>query len=43
MHIPVNRWTVGAVVVLLTVFGQDFLDPIMRAISILTANHMPAM
>lgn len=40
--IPVNRWTVGAVVALLVLFGNDFVEPIKRAIAILTAASLPA-
>lgn len=41
--IPVNRWTVGVVVAILTVFGSDFLAPILKAVATLTAPYVPAM
>lgn len=43
MHIPVNRWTVGLTVLLLSVFGGDFLAPVMKAVAILSAPYVPAI
>lgn len=42
-NIPLNRWTVGAVTLILLVFGSDFVAPILKVIGILTANHVPAI
>lgn len=41
--IPVNRWTVGIVMALALIFGNDFLAPIMKAVGILTQPYIPAM
>lgn len=42
-QIPLNRWTVGAVVALLAFFGGDLIEPIMKALAVLTSSHMPAV
>lgn len=41
--IPVNRWTVGVVLVLTLFFGSDFIAPLMKAVGIITAPYVPAM
>lgn len=41
--IPVNRWTVGAVVAVLAIFGGDFVAPIMKAIAVMSAPYVPAI
>lgn len=43
MHIPVNRWTVGLVLLLSFVFGSDIVEPVYKVIGILTAPHVPAI
>jgi len=43
MQIPVNRYTVGLVFAVLVFFGQDFVEPLMRTIAILTSPHVPAI
>ena len=43
MNIPVNRWTVGVVVALLTIYGGDFIAPFMKVIGILSAPYTPAI
>lgn len=42
-NVPVNRWTVGAVVAVLAIFGGDFIAPIMKVIAVLTAPYTPAI
>jgi len=42
-QVPVNRWTVGAVVALLSIFGGDLLAPVMKVIAVLSASHVPAI
>lgn len=42
-HIPVNRWTVGAIVTILVVFGGDFVAPILKVMATLSAPYVPAM
>jgi len=42
-QIPVNRWTVGIVAAILAVFGGDFIAPIAKIVSLLTASYSPAM
>lgn len=41
--IPVNRWTVGALVALALVFGGDFVAPLYKMLGILTAPYVPAI
>lgn len=41
-NIPVNRWTVGLVTALCLVFGADFMNPLLKAIGIMTAPYVPA-
>jgi hypothetical protein len=43
MHIPVNRWTVGAAFLLTLVFGSDFVAPILKAVAIMSSPHLPAI
>lgn len=42
-QVPVNRWTVGIAAALLAVFGGDFIAPIAKIVSMLTAAYSPAM
>lgn len=42
-QIPVNRWTVGIVLILSIVFGNDFIAPILKAVGILTSPYVPAV
>lgn len=42
-QIPVNRWTIGGIVAVLAIFGGDLIAPIMKALAVLTSNHMPAI
>lgn len=42
-QVPVNRWTVGAVVVILSIFGGDFIAPLMKVLSVMTAAYQPAL
>jgi len=43
MNIPVNRWIVMACVAMLTIFGGDFIAPIMKVVSVLSAPYSPAI
>lgn len=43
MHIPVNKWTVGALAALLAFFGSDFISPILKAIAVLSSPYVPAI
>ena len=43
MHIPVNRWTVGVMVLLGLVFGSDFVEPLFKAVAVLSAPYSPAL
>lgn len=43
MNIPVNRWTVGAVIILTAIFGGDFVSAIMKAITVIGASYVPAL
>jgi len=42
-NIPVNRWTVGIAVLLMTFFGSDIIEPFMKAVGILTNPYVPAI
>lgn len=42
-QVPVNRWTVGVVVALLTIFGGDLIAPIMKVFAVLSAPYTPAI
>jgi hypothetical protein len=41
-HFVLNRWVIVSVIVLLTLFGRDFLAPIIRAVNIVTGAIAPA-
>lgn len=43
MHIPLNRWTLGAIAAVLAILGPQFLEPIWKVIAVLSAPHVPAM
>lgn len=43
MQIPVNRWTMGALLAAVAIWGGDFLAPLMKAIAILSAPYVPAI
>lgn len=43
MNIPVNRWTVGLTVALLSVFGGDFVAAIMRVVMAMGHAYVPAV
>lgn len=43
MNIPVNRWTVGAVLVLAALMGPDFVSAVMRAMVALGGAYVPAI
>jgi hypothetical protein len=42
-QVPVNRWTVGAVVALLSIFGGDLIAPILKVFAVLSAPYTPAI
>lgn len=42
MNIPVNRWTVAGVTLLLVIFGNDFIAPLMKVIGIISSPYVPA-
>lgn len=43
MNVPLNRWTVGVVLVLAAVFGGDFVSALARAVGIFTMPYVPAL
>lgn len=45
MHwqIPVNKWTVGSVIAILSIFGGDFVAPLLKALAIMTSAYQPAL
>lgn len=43
MNIPINRWTILAVVVASAIFGGDFVSSIMKAVAVMTMGHLPAV
>lgn len=43
MNIPINRWTVGAVLVTAAIFGPDFVQAILRAVAALGGPMFPAI
>jgi len=43
MNIPVNRWTVGIAVALISVFGGDFVSAVMRVVMAIGYNNVPAV
>lgn len=42
-QIPVNKWTVGALALILTLFGGELAAPILKAIAVLSAPNLPAL
>lgn len=42
-NIPINKWTVIAVLVLTASLGGDFVSALMRTITALGANYIPAV
>lgn len=42
-NIPVNRWTVGAILAVCVFFGSDFLAPFMKALAVMTNPYVPAI
>lgn len=42
-QIPVNRWTVGVAVAVIAFFGQNLIDPVLKALAVMTASHLPAI
>lgn len=43
MNIPVNRWTVGLVLVASAVFGPDLVQAVLRAVAALGGPMFPAI
>lgn len=43
MHIPVNRWTIGVMLALTLIFGNDIVAPLYKVFGILSAPYVPAV
>jgi hypothetical protein len=43
MNIPLNRWTVGLVLVVAALIGGDFFTAVMRAVVAMGNAYVPAM
>lgn len=43
MHIPVNRWTVGAAALLAAWLGGDFLSQLFQVLQVLVTLNSPAL
>lgn len=43
MNIPLNRWTVLAILGIAALFGPDFVSAVMRAVVALGGAYVPAV
>lgn len=43
MNIPMNRWTIGLILVASALFGGDFVSAVMRAVTAMGQAYVPAV